>query len=434
MIPAAVLIVAARTGLLRQLPAAQVRNWLALATPSQAQLHKNEASNSPGPRQLLVDVSVIHEYDAGTGIQRVTRSVLHNLRVNPPPGFIVCCVATTRKSPYCYVDAIGKLTSQQVTVDAGDVFLGLDLAAHLVPHKLSQLTRWKLSGAALHFVVYDMLPLTHPAQFKPARTRHFRAWANTIIRLADSLLCISNSVQADLENWLSHNAGLTSLQLPMHVIQLGGDFDAVYRSETPKLSADVLHILAKLLDQRWALLVGTIEPRKCHDKVLDAFEIIWKSNSAVSLVFVGRSGWHTELLQQRIKQHPELDKRLYWINDANDTDLREFYKNASGVVLASLAEGYGLPLNEAIYYGKPLLVRDIPVFREVAGQAATYFVDDNPLIFSAILQAWLSDITSPTSPQQIIPTATWKESTRGIVRALGIAAHNCSDIPYEVLK
>lgn len=434
MIPAAVLIIAARTGLLGQLPAAQVRNWLTLAAPSPTQLPKNNAPNSPGPRQLLVDVSVIHEYDAGTGIQRVTRSVLHNLRVNPPPGFIVCCVATTHKSPYCYVDATGKITTEQVAVDAGDVFLGLDLAAHLIPHKLGQLTRWKLSGATLHFVVYDMLPLTHSAQFKPARTRHFRAWANTIIRLADSLLCISNSVQADLENWLLHNAGLTSLQLPMHIITLGGDFDAVHRSERPKLSADVLHILTKLLDQRWVLLVGTIEPRKCHGKVLDAFEILWKCNSAVSLVLVGRSGWHTELLQQRIKQHPELNKRLYWINDANDSDLEEFYRNASGVVLASLAEGYGLPLNEAIYYGKPLLVRDIPVFREVAGQAASYFVDDDPLIFSATLQAWISDITLPTSPQKIVPVTTWEDSTKGIVRAIGIAAHNCPDIPHGVLK
>lgn len=414
--PRAVLILLARTGLLRLASAARVRQWVANASTS------TPLRQQAAPWQLLVDVSVIHQHDAGTGIQRVVRSVLRHLQAAPPEGFAVRCVVAESKRSYHYADLPGQQGTQKITVQPGDIFLGLDLAAHLLPRHFGQLLEWKQAGASLHFVVYDMLPLTHPSQFKTARVRHFQRWARLIATMADSLLCISHAVERDLQHWLSQNAGLSPAQLPTQVIPLGGDFYKDTQAAPSRPSPEVLQALSQLQGKHWALMVGTLEPRKCHAQVLDAFEHLWQRQNPAALVLVGRPGWHIEQLQQRITQHPQLNRNLYWFGAASDAELELLYRRTTGVVVASLAEGYGLPLSEALNHGKSLLARDIPVFREVAGQHASYFTDDTPAALSHTLHDWLTaprPASTATNPQ---PNHTWAESTRIIVRALAMEA------------
>ena len=405
-----------RTGLLGLVPVPTVRRWVVNAG-RQAQAAALPMSNVP--QQLLVDVSVIHQHDAGTGIQRVVRSVLSHLQTLPLAKHTVHAVAAQANRPYYYTASSGSSEGRQVTMQNGDVFLGLDLAAHLLPRHITQLLHWKFAGARLHFVVYDVLPLTHPTYFTPKRVQHFKNWARLIASLADSLLCISRAVQSDLQAWVQKNFGLSPDQLPTQVIPLGGDFADNSARTAP--SEVVQTALNRLQGQSWALMVGTLEPRKCHAQLLNAFELLWQQGHAVCLVLVGRAGWHTQLLQQRIAQHPQLNSKLYWFNDASDSELQLFYQHCTGVVAPSLAEGYGLPLREAMAQGKPLLARDILVFKEVAGEHARYFFDDTPEAFSYTLQDWLAAPQSgfeATSPQ---PMHTWAEATRNILLALGVA-------------
>ena len=427
-LPAPVLAWLARTGLLRFAPVGRVRQWVASSSQWQgkgqltSQINATHGAGVAKPlRQLLVDVSVIHWHDAGTGIQRVVRSVLAHLQAHPPEGFVVRSVVAESKRPYHYADVPGQPGQQQVKVQRGDIFLGLDLAAHLLPRHISQLLQWKLDGANLHFVVYDMLPLTHPSQFTAARVRHFQRWARLIAIMADSLLCISQTVQRELQHWLSQNTGLSPAQLPSHVIPLGGDFLGATSSTTGQASTQVLQTLKQLQTTPTVLMVGTLEPRKCHAQVLSAFEHLWAQQNPAALLLVGRPGWHTEPLQQRITQHEQLNHKLFWFNAANDAELELFYKQATGVVAASLAEGYGLPLSEALNHGKPLLARDISVFREVAGEYAQYFTADAPEALARTLQQWLAclqPVSAASIPQH--PVQTWSEATRQILQVLGI--------------
>ena len=411
-IPANVLTLLARTGLLGLVPVPTARQWIASAS-SQPQI---SVPNGHLPKQLLVDVSVIHQHDAGTGIQRVVRSVLGHLQATPLAGYAVHAVAAEAKRPYHYTAESSGQGRQQVQAQKDDVFLGLDLAAHLLPRHIKQLLDWKLAGARLHFVVYDILPLTHPSHFKAKRVQHFRRWARLIASLADSLLCISRTVQADLQDWLEKNFGLSPAQLPTQVIALGGDFAKNIISTAP--SVLVQKTLDQLQGQRWALMVGTLEPRKCHAQVLDAFEQLWQQNQPVCLVLIGRVGWQTEALQQRIALHPQLNRKLYWFNNASDSELELFYQQCTGVVAASLAEGYGLPLREAMAHGKPLLARNIPVFREVAGDYAHYFDDDTATVFGVKLHQWLHMPVATSKPDSDI--STWANTTLRILQSLAI--------------
>jgi len=408
------LVLLGRMGLLRQLSPSRVRQWIKNAT---VQHVTDDSEVFPSSRQLLVDISVVHWHDAGTGIQRVVRSVLSHLTTNPPPGFIVRCVVAQRKQPYLYADTLGEPGAKQIDVRSGDIFLGLDLVAHLLPQHFNQLLNWKLAGASLHFMVYDMLPLTHPAHFTRPRVRHFKRWARLLAIMADGLLCISHCVRTDVQTWFQINSGLSANQLHTTVIPLGGDFPPKSLSEQP--SEKVIETLATLKDRRWALMVGTLEPRKCHAEVLDAFEHLWQQGEKCALVFVGHPGWQTDTLQYRITRHPQINRNLFWFNVANDADLERFYQETTGVVVASLAEGYGLPLSEAIHHNKPLLVRDIPIFREVGSTNAAYFSNDSSIVFSQTLKQWLSTKKCNEIVKPFLTTNhLWSDTTMSIVNSI----------------
>ena len=138
-------------------------------------------------------------------------------------------------------------------------------------------------------------------------------------------------------------------------------------------------------------MVGTLEPRKGYTQALQAFEQIWRSGMDALLVIVGKPGWKTESLQEHLAGHAEQGKKLFWFGRASDELLRRLYHAASGVLVASEAEGYGLPLIEAAQYGKPVLARDIPVFRETAAPGTSFFEAGS---FAESLGSWIQRIQS----------------------------------------
>jgi len=146
-------------------------------------------------------------------------------------------------------------------------------------------------------------------------------------------------------------------------------------------------------------MVGTIEPRKGYAMVLDAFEEIWRNSHPMHLVIVGRVGWKVEALVARLRSRAQKGDTLHWFDDADDSTLDALYEASSGVLVASEAEGFGLPILEAAAHGKPLLIRDLPVFREVAGNEATYFSARTAATLVEELQSWLANLRAGTAPQ-----------------------------------
>jgi glycosyltransferase involved in cell wall biosynthesis len=174
--------------------------------------------------------------------------------------------------------------------------------------------------------------------------------------------------------------------------------------------------VARVAQHAFVLMVGTIEPRKGYALVLDAFDAIWREGHAMHLVIVGRPGWNVKELIARLHNHPQLGERLHWFDSADDKALDVLYDAAAGVLIASEAEGFGLPIVEAAIHGKALLVRDIPVFREVAGDGATYFRAETPLRFIDELRGWLRCIETGTAvPSEAITVQTWAQSAHRLL-------------------
>lgn len=369
-------------------------------------------------QQLLIDISVFHINDGGTGIQRVVRSILYELSLKKFDGIKIRYVGANRKKDYIYVDNLEGSSSEIIKIGPGDVFLGLDLAAHIMPFRMKQLTRWKSSGVLFHFMIYDILPLTHAHFFTDAAGRRFKSWSRAIAILGNSFLCVSKTVKSEVDHWLDEKLKLTPNELPTRVVPLGCNFSEATLNGV--LQENVKDMLRALNDRTWVLMVGTLEPRKGHTFVLDAFENLWLHEQSPALVFIGQKGWFTEAIQKRIKEHPKINQDIFWFDTATDSDLSACYQNATGVIAASLAEGYGLPLAEAIFHQTPLLARDIPVFRETAGKYAKFFDSHTALEFSNLIQKWTLDMHAVRRTEINKNLVTWATATNLLLKAIDI--------------
>lgn len=370
--------------------------------------------------RLLVDVSVILRNDAGTGIQRVVRSVWSHLSALSSDRFVVVPVHATRNRGYCFapVDFLSnpqRLEHVPVGVKDGDHFLGLDLAAHHLPKWAEQLASWRASGATVHVIVYDLLPWFHPAWFPPTTSERFAAWLTSITALADQLLCISEEVAGELSRLL---ARISPDRRPrVGRLHLSGDVAGSVPSVG--LSPEVKRTLELVRANPTVLMVGTVEPRKAYDHALSAFELLWKNNNgAPSLLIIGRPGWKTAELQGRIRRHPEFGRRLHWLPGASDEALDQAYTAARVVLIASYAEGFGLPLAEAAMHRRWTLVRDLPVFREQRVPNAHYFTDHSAAPLAQSIDRITALANHGLPPAAAIPH--WATCVDALIEEIGL--------------
>lgn len=386
----------------------------------------NRYETDPGsrPDYLMVDVSVIARNDVNTGIQRVVRSVwreLHRLHLRDME--IVPVQATSARG-YCHArpdfhqrrSAPGEYELPQCRVRRGDVFLGLDLVTRELPSNRRQIALWRQLGIPIHLVVYDLLPVMHPCWFNSRTSRYFRRWLNFVADYADTALCISDQVVADAERRLAGHPRWQTGGARVQKIRLGSDVLDGSDSATG-LMPPVSPITP---ESPFVLMVGTIEPRKGYEFALNVFESIWASgNEDIALVIAGRSGWKTERLQRRLREHPLAGKSLFWLDSVDDNQLMALYSEAAMLLSASCAEGYGLPIVEARAQGLPVLATDLPVFREFRDEGVMFFDAGNVRQAAEKVEKIM---TTGQSGKWRIPSHSfsWREASLDVVQAIGL--------------
>ena len=359
--------------------------------------------------RLFIDISRINEDDAKTGIQRVTRSILKHLSDNPPAGYDICPVyATFEQSGYREKDNIEK----EISGSAGDVFLGLDLYAGMVIRQKESLKILHENGVKIYFVVYDLIPILFPSYYPIAWNMSLNhiEWLKTIINF-DGAVCISESVADELKLWIQDIIPDRYNRFYISWFHLGADIDGSNPTTGIPENADL--VMTKVSKRNTFLMVGTLEPRKRQDQVLASFEILWKAGIDVNLVIVGKKGWMVDNLCDVLNNHKEKGNRLFWLEGISDEYLNELFTQSTCLIAASLGEGFGLPLIEAAQKQLPIIARDIPVFREVAGTNAYYFSGTTAKELSDTILAWLDLYKNNEHPKSDnMPFLTWEESTK----------------------
>jgi len=397
---------------------ASERDWTRVAVA----ISRNMRSQVDGP-QWLVDISQLTVTDAGTGIQRVVRHVLDELFVTPPSGYRVEPIYLDKDGAFHYARsycARRYFPGETLPIDeivefsVGDVYLGLDLGAHLVPQYLDLFREMRYRGIKQHFVVYDLLPILRPDCFRPELLPTFRSWYEAVSEVADSIVCISRAVADEFESWLYQSMPARERPLAIGYFHLGADIAKADANETSAVHSHPQ--LAGLGERTTFLMVGTIEPRKGHVQVLEAFERLWQQGVKANLLIIGRAGWLSDHVMQRLREHPQQGKQLFWFDAADDDLLLAAYHRASAMLMASEGEGFGLPLIEAAHHGLPLITRDLPVFREVVGEHGYYFTGYGAESVADALNAWLALNAQGSAPQSTdMRSQTWSESTAQLI-------------------
>ena len=390
--------------------------WVQLASC----LDRTFAPDHSSLKRIFVDVTELARRDARTGIQRVVRSILVNWLNGHHEDYEFHLIRAD-ESGIGYLRAnqfsrffMGQDASAEsdVPVDfyPGDTFLGLDLQPVDVPARAGYFHTLRAWGVTTKFVVYDLLPVLHPDYFPVGSDSGHAKWLDVVIASNDAI-CISRSVAEELRNYIANLKNSPATVPAIDWFHLGADIES--SSPTKGISPDGELVLRNLALRPTFLIVGTLEPRKGHTQVLDAFEELWREGVDANLVFVGREGWRVEALTERLRQSPELGSRLFWLDGVSDEYLEAVYNASTCLIAASFGEGFGLPLIEAAQHGVPIIARDIPVFREVAGDHALYFSDESENNLIDSIQRWLSLYERQQHPDiKGMTWSTWAQSAK----------------------
>lgn len=367
------------------------------------------------PPQLLLDVSATAKHNLKSGIERVARNA--TLELMRDSGDVRIEPIRCKDTQWLYarkfgVDLLGvalDLPESALEFRAGDIYLALDWSPETVCASREFYQLLRAHHVPIHFLVYDLLPLLLPKMFPDWAVESYRSWLETICEIADGLICDSRSVADELITWLDANPPRRARPLNISYFHVGADILVGPRRD--RVGAADSALISALAGRPTLLMVGTIEPRKGHALALDALERLWDDGVDANLVIVGRKGWNVEALEERMRKHPEQGKRLHWPPNVSDETLVELYRVSSALLAASEGEGFGLPLVEAARHRLPIIARDIPVFREVAGEHALYFEGGSAESLARSIRRWLelhSQGAAPSSAE--MKWLTWQES------------------------
>ncbi len=285
-------------------------------------------------------------------------------------------------------------------------------------------------GARIGVVMYDLLPATHPQFFHAKVHDQFTTCLHLALEHGDYFIGISRAVRDQLYEYAQRHIPQRSWSPNVfRSFRLGATLPAT------AIQGPVRHELDRILggnrSRQAYLTVGTIEPRKNQSLLLDAFDQIWHHYPNTHLVIVGRVGWLCEALLDRIHQHPHYGRTLFLFHDLGDAELEFCYRHAKAFLFASHAEGFGLPVVEALHHQLPVLVSDIPVHREAGGEFCTYFDPQSPEQLARLvctIEA-TGEFPATRSPAQFgLPD--WTQSTREFLgQCLQGCNHKLSEDP-----
>jgi glycosyltransferase involved in cell wall biosynthesis len=268
--------------------------------------------------------------------------------------------------------------------------------------------------------VHDMIPLLRD-EFCPKTLRQeFISWAIGIFEHADFFFVNSQSTKRDLIKvaaFLGREVGPEAVS----VITLDADNR---KTDAP--------IVRPKSFRRWGLdnvpfvlVVSTIEPRKNHIRVFEAWAALLKRHGprrVPKLLCVGHPGWMNESIYEHLNIHETLRDHVRIVRFVSDAELAEFYRRCLFTLYPSHYEGWGLPVTESLCHGKVPLVADNSSLPEAGGRFAAYFNADSTLGLIAALETLIFDHGARRARERLIATEfqprAWEDLARQIAHSL----------------
>ena len=287
---------------------------------------------------------------------------------------------------------------------------------HVVDHA-------RQAGTRVGVVQYDFIPHTHPELVPKRLTATFRGWMRNTLKRADFVAAISEAVAAEARTELRRMERDPDRGAPLvQAFPLGSDVKPP--AEAGSVRPELSDFLAAASGGPY-LTVGTIEPRKNQTILPAVFEQVWRQVPDARLLVVGFVGWKGEELVRRLRKHPRYGTHLMHFGDLSDTELVHAYGHARALVFPSRAEGYGLPIVEALSHGMRVFASDIPVHREVGGPWCVYFApDDVAGLAGQIVRFEREGVFEASQPMGAFPSPTWQQAIEQLMEIVFSGTHD----------
>jgi alpha-1,2-rhamnosyltransferase len=275
--------------------------------------------------------------------------------------------------------------------------------------------RARTAGTRVGVVQYDFIPHTHPEFVTKRLATTYRGWMKNTLTRADFVAAISEAVAIEARQELRTMGRDPDRASPLvQAFRLGGDV------KPPSKDGEVRRALQEFLAASPVqpyLTVGTIEPRKNQTILPAIFEEVWRQVPDARLLVAGFVGWKGDELIRRLQGHPRYGTHLMHFGDLSDAELLHAYGRARGLIFPSRAEGYGLPIVEALSHGMRVFASDIPVHREVGGPWCAYFAPSDVAGLAGQIVRWERDGVFPAAqPTGAFASPTWQQATEQLMQ------------------
>jgi glycosyltransferase involved in cell wall biosynthesis len=370
-----------RMGYLSRLPSSRFDQILEKAA-TRTRTSANGEASGPAWRALVAALEQPETCKAGMRPQRETK-----VRAAELGGYAAAALSAVA-SP------------RELRLAPGALFFNVNHYGLEHPLLLKRLARAEVRPVVL---IHDLIPVKFPEFCSPgAGARHQRRLEDSL-RYADQLITNSQSTATELMEFAADH-GLTP---PTCTTAPLGLEPAFVDDQTPSLET-----------APYFVCVGTIEPRKNLSFLLSVWRRLAERLGADTprLVLIGRRGWENEAVVDQLERSPAILRHVHEVTDLGDHQVAKLIRGAVALLSPSFAEGFNLPVIEALSLSTPVIASDIPVHRELAAGAQLIDPLDGP--------AWLEAIAAARAarpPAHRFEPPTWESHFETVARAVGWA-------------
>jgi glycosyltransferase involved in cell wall biosynthesis len=232
------------------------------------------------------------------------------------------------------------------------------LVSHRALERPALIAALRRQGCFFVPLIHDLIPLLHPEFAREGHAEKHRRRIGTTASLADAIVVNSAATQAELEPWLANRP----IAAPVSVAPLGVNLPEV---EAPPVAL-----------RPYFVVLGTIEPRKNHLLLLNLWRQLAATHGAAAprLVVVGRRGWENENVLDMLERCNAIDGLVREAGALPDREVASLLRGSRALLFPSFAEGFGLPLAEALALNVPVIASDLAALREV-GRGVPEYLD-----------------------------------------------------------
>lgn len=221
------------------------------------------------------------------------------------------------------------------------------------------LCRWIQKGdLRAVFLIHDLIPIVCPEYCRPGEAARHSLRMKTALGCARGLIGNSEETIRDIVEF----ARRERLRIPPMVA-------------APIAGPPIPHeICPRAFERPHFVTLGTIEGRKNHLLLLHIWKrlVVQLGAGVPLLVIIGQRGWEAAQTFALLDRAPDLKDHVRELGKCNDQDMGALLAGSRALLMPSFAEGFGLPILEALQLGVPVIASDLPVFREFAGDIPTY--------------------------------------------------------------